>query len=140
MRDKTPLVLIEQLIMLLVFALAAALCLRAFVWADGESKRGEARDHAVLAAEAAAETLKAYGGDFAAAAADFGGSWDGESWRVSYDAQWNLTSGNGAFSLQAAPIAEDLEYLSRADITVSDAEGACLTQLQLAWQEVGADD
>ena len=31
--------------------LAAALCLRAFVWADGASSRGEARDQAVLLAE-----------------------------------------------------------------------------------------
>lgn len=31
MRSKAPLVMMEQMVMLLVFALAAALCLQAFV-------------------------------------------------------------------------------------------------------------
>ena len=48
MRSKAPLVLIEQMIMLLVFALAAALCLQAFVKADGISMQGEKRSYAVV--------------------------------------------------------------------------------------------
>ena len=34
MRSKAPLVMMEQMVMLLVFALAAALCLQAFVRSD----------------------------------------------------------------------------------------------------------
>ena len=34
MRSKSPLVLMEQLVMVLAFALAAALCLRAIIWSD----------------------------------------------------------------------------------------------------------
>lgn len=34
MRSKAPLVLMEQLVMVLVFALAAAVCLRLFVGAE----------------------------------------------------------------------------------------------------------
>ena len=41
-RSKAPLAMMEQMVMLLVFALAAALCLQAFVKSDGMSKRGEA--------------------------------------------------------------------------------------------------
>ena len=41
MRSKAPLVLIEQMVMLLVFALASALCLQAFVKSDAISVRGE---------------------------------------------------------------------------------------------------
>ena len=37
MKNKTPLVLMEQLMMILVFALAAALCLQAFIPALSES-------------------------------------------------------------------------------------------------------
>ena len=37
MRSKAPLLLMEQMVMLLVFALAAALCLQAFVKSDGLS-------------------------------------------------------------------------------------------------------
>lgn len=62
MRSKAPLVLIEQMIMLLVFALAAALCLQAFVKADGISMQGENRSYAVVAAQNAAEVIRHSGG------------------------------------------------------------------------------
>ncbi|MCI9425675.1 MAG: hypothetical protein HFF30_08945, partial [Flavonifractor sp.] len=51
MRSKAPLVMMEQMVMLLVFALAAALCLQAFVRSDAQSKHSEARDRAVLQAQ-----------------------------------------------------------------------------------------
>ena len=38
MRSKAPLALVEQTLMILVFALAAALCLQAFVRADRLSR------------------------------------------------------------------------------------------------------
>ena len=41
MRSKAPLILMEQMVMLLVFALAAALCLQAFVKSDSLSSRSE---------------------------------------------------------------------------------------------------
>ena len=44
MRSKAPLVMMEQMVMLLVFALAAALCLQAFVKSDQLSQQGEVRD------------------------------------------------------------------------------------------------
>ena len=47
MKSKAPLLLMEQMVMLLVFALAAALCLQAFVKSDGLSRRSEARDRAM---------------------------------------------------------------------------------------------
>ena len=51
MRSKTPLALMEQVIMVLVFALAAALCLRAFVLSDRISRDCEERDRAIMAAQ-----------------------------------------------------------------------------------------
>ena len=65
MRSKAPLVLMEQAVMVLVFALAAALCLRAFVWSDQLSRQNEARDRALLEVQNAAEALKHTGGDMA---------------------------------------------------------------------------
>ena len=47
MRSKAPLAMMEQMVMLLVFALAAALCLQAFVKSDQLSQQGEVRDRAV---------------------------------------------------------------------------------------------
>ena len=64
MRSKAPLALMEQLVMVLVFALAAALCVQAFVLSDQTSRRNEARDRAVLEAQNAAEELKSVHGDF----------------------------------------------------------------------------
>ena len=59
MKDKTPLLLIEQLIMILVFALTAALCLRGFAYADGLSEQIYQQEQAAVLAQSAAETLKA---------------------------------------------------------------------------------
>ena len=72
MRSKAPLALMEQMVMLLVFALAAALCLQAFVQSDAISQRSEARDRAVELAQSVAEVVKSCHGDLAAAAEKLG--------------------------------------------------------------------
>ena len=61
MRSKASLFLMEQLVMLLVFALAAALCLGVFVRADRISEETHQRDQAVILACNAAELLKSIG-------------------------------------------------------------------------------
>lgn len=61
MRSKASLFLMEQLVMLLVFALAAALCLGVFVRADHISEETQQRDQAVILACNAAELLKSIG-------------------------------------------------------------------------------
>ena len=63
MKNKTSLLLMEQLVMVLVFALAAALCLTAFVEADRISRETVRRDEAVLIAQNTAQVLKATSGD-----------------------------------------------------------------------------
>lgn len=47
MRSKAPLALMEQMVMVLVFALAAALCLQAFALADRISRQNAERDQAL---------------------------------------------------------------------------------------------
>ncbi len=47
MKSKAPLVMMEQMVMILVFALAAALCLQAFVLSNSLSEQGQARDQAL---------------------------------------------------------------------------------------------
>ena len=59
MRSKASLFLMEQLVMVLVFALAAALCLNAFVQAQRISDAAAWQDEAALTAQNAAELLKA---------------------------------------------------------------------------------
>ena len=61
MRSKASLLLMEQLVMLLVFALAAALCLNVFVRADEISRQTAVWDEATRIAQNAAEVLKSGG-------------------------------------------------------------------------------
>lgn len=94
MRSKAPLALMEQMVMLLVFALAAALCLQAFVKSDAISKKSEERDQAAVIAQNAAETIRHYGGSaqnaLSKAAGDLGAEYSEEfvTLTLSYDENW----------------------------------------------------
>lgn len=63
MKSRSSLLLMEQLIMVLVFALAAAICLQIFVKAAGISQETAKRDEAVVLAQNTAELLKASKGE-----------------------------------------------------------------------------
>lgn len=67
-RSKAPLSLMEQLIMVFVFAFAAAICLQAFVYSDRLSKDGTQKETAAIRATEVIETVKAYHGDLQKAA------------------------------------------------------------------------
>ena len=54
MKSKAPLALMEQIVMLLVFALAAALCLQAFVKSEQTSRDSQSRGNAALSVQIAA--------------------------------------------------------------------------------------
>ena len=75
-RSKAPLSLMEQLIMVFVFAFAAAICLQAFVYSDRLSKDGTEKETASVRATEVIETVKAYHGDFEKAAAKLGATVD----------------------------------------------------------------
>ena len=94
MKSRAPLALMEQMVMLLVFALAAALCLQAFVRSDNISRQSEARDRAAMLVQSAAEAIQSYGGDacdaFAGAAELLGGQYEQGLLWVDYDEDWNL--------------------------------------------------
>lgn len=73
-RSKAPLSLMEQLIMVFVFAFAAAICLQAFVYSDRLSKDSTTRELASMRATEVIEVCKAYGGDLAKAAEKISGT------------------------------------------------------------------
>lgn len=136
MRSRMPLALMELTVMLAVFALTAALCLRAFVWSDLHSRENAARDRAVVQAESAVETLKGLRGDYEAAACRMGGKWNGTYWEIGYDVDWQIAEdGSACYYLQAEP-EEAPSGLGRAEIRVLTADGKELTALPGAWQEV----
>lgn len=58
MKSRASLMLLEQLAMVLIFALTAAICMQAFVKADEISVHNTRQDRAVMLAQNAAELLK----------------------------------------------------------------------------------
>ena len=63
MRSKTPLFLMELIIMLLVFSISAAVCLQVFSGAKKISEESRKLDAAVIQAQTIAECWKASHGD-----------------------------------------------------------------------------
>lgn len=144
MRSKAPLAMIEHLVMLLVFALAAALCLQAFLWADSHSRENEARDRACLAAQNAAELIKHTDGDAAdkltAAAQTLGGSYAQGLLCVDYDADWRPVSSDGVCRLTARGLPSGVPGLGLAEVQVTaggtaEEDLTVLFRLEVAWQE-----
>ena len=140
MRSKSPLTLMEQLVMILVFALAAALCLQIFVFADRSSARNEKTDHAVLACQNAAETIKA--ANLEDAAHLLGGTFSNGALSVRYDENWELTETDCTYLLQAEPVSSSVAGLGKAHVRVApaDAPEEVLFELTVGWQEVSADE
>ena len=136
MKSKAPLALMEQLVMLLVFALAAALCLQMFVLSDGKSLGYEARDYGILEVQNAAETLKMNRGDLSACVESYGGELRGDRWVLGYDSQWNReASENGAYRVVATPLASE-GLLGMAEVSAQNADGERIFTVTVCWQEV----
>ncbi len=129
MKEKTSLSLMEQIIMLAVFALAAAICLRAFVWSDSASVQSADADRALLLSQNAAEYLRHTGGDLEEAARLGGGTAQGDCWIIDYEDGWVLT---------ATPLHPNQRYFGAAEITVTDGSRT-LSTLRVGYQEVSAD-
>ena len=128
MKSKTPLALMEQLVMVLVFALAAALCVSYFVVSDRLSRRNALEDRALVSAQNTAETIKLCHGDYEQAAAQLDGIW----------AEGVLAVHTGEdFSVFVTPENSGDPLLGRARVEVfSNQDDAKLLELTVAWQEV----
>lgn len=146
MRSKAPLAMMEQMIMLLVFALAAALCLQAFVKSDQLSKRGEARDRAMVLCQNTAETLRYFGGDLGDAqvetAEKLGYQCSQGLLYQEFDENWNPVE-DGVYRLDAGGVPTDIPGLWKARVSVTTGghvgeELETLFEIEVAWQEVSA--
>ena len=136
MKSKSPLMLMEQLLMILVFVLAAAFCLQAFALSERLSLADEQRSQAALQAQNAVEILKACHGDYAEAVSLLGGSWDGQHWTADFDAQWNLSDAKSVYRMTAEPQKSEIAGLGKARVDVCSSDGEVLFSLPAAWQEV----
>ena len=116
MRGKGILSLVEQSAMMLIFAVATAMCLRGFLAAELVSRKNAALDDAVLQARDVAEQLKYTKGE-----------WEAESLPDDY----NVT---------IRYLDSEIRGLGRAEVVVTDDEGAVLFLLPVAWQEVDGNE
>ncbi|WP_195985207.1 hypothetical protein [Clostridium sp. D33t1_170424_F3] len=148
-RSRVTLVLMEQVLMLLAFALAAALCVQTFVYASRQSIYNEERDRAVQMAQTAVEIMKSTGGTVEqaqlAAAERMGGQVLQENWQVFYDQDWREVPGGMPFRYSLRAVAEptDLKGFYKANVQVvanqeENGTQEVLFQLTAAWQEVSA--
>ena len=136
MKSKAPLSLMEQLAMLLVFALAAALCLQIFVFSGQVSRECETRDRAVAVAQNAAETLKAARGDLERAAQLYGGVFRDGKWKMGFDEAWQeVAPENANYCLVVARTENDTPLLGTADVTVQNRDTEDIFRISVAWQE-----
>ena len=122
MKERKSLLLVELLVMLLVFALAAALCLRGFAWADSRSQLLQQQTWAMAEAQNAAELLKYTRGDYA----QLGGTWVEDHWQIAYE--------DGI--VRITPEVGCEEGLGGACVEASRADGTVLAHLTVRWQEV----
>lgn len=125
MKDKAPLFLMEQLVMLLVFALAAALCLQVFVLSDRMSRWCAVRDRAVTQVQDAAEAVKASGGDLQRCASLLGGTAE--------EGSWELRSEGCAVTARLLP--PEQPGLGSAEVSAVAEDGEVLFRVTVAWQE-----
>lgn len=124
MKNKASLVLMEQLVMILVLSLAAAVCLRAFVLADQISRETEEKSRAAVFCQNAAETIKARG-SVAQAAEQLGAKQEDRGWSLAVD----------GFSLELRKTGSTQPGLAMASVRAVDGETE-LFSLTVGWQEV----
>ncbi len=146
MKSRAPLILMEQMVMLLVFALAAALCMQAFVKSDQMSQRSQDRDRALTQVQTVAETVRHCKGDMTQAAAllelPYPYDSDVDTLWVHYDENWNCVGvgvgcGMGvACSLAVRPMDAGAAGLGMARVeAVSMPDETVIFALDVAWQE-----
>ena len=141
MKSKAPLSLMEQMVMILVFALAAALCLQAFVKSDSISSRSDARDRAVVLCQSTAEALRHT--DQAEDALHLVNPsapvfYEGSQAEIHYNADWSLCENREyTYRLAVQPAETDQPGLAKALVQVwQSGQAQPLFQLEVAWQEV----
>lgn len=125
MSRRRTLTLIEITVMLLIFVLAAALCMHCFAKIELVARENTCRDRAITEMQNAAEVLRHCGGDFAAAADSHGGIWDGTQWMLDF----------GDYRIFARPEKTGIAYLGGARLEAVYG-GEILFAMDLRWQEV----
>ncbi len=125
-KSKAPLALMEQIIMIFVFALAAAVCLQAFVYSNNLSVQGEKENNAASHAQEVMECCKTYFGDFDKVLEELEGERTPDGLRIFYEED-DMTV--------VLLLKEKTDYLEKASVCVQDKEGQKIFAMEGAWQK-----
>lgn len=147
MRSKAPLALMEQLMMVLTFALAAAVCVQVFALSDKLSQHNAARDKATVLCQSVAETLHHNGGDVEAALTQASGAApgarDGFGYFCSYDENWESLTGDrlqhSSYTLRVSQVDSGVAGLGKANVEAFAWRAGTMESLfalDVTWQEV----
>lgn len=145
-RAKAPLILMEQLAMLLIFALSAAVCLRVFAWSQQLSQLTRDRDDAALLCQNTAETLRTQNGDVVETLTEISGVQpgyrDGFGHFIRYGEDWialDEVSRTCRYTLRVQELDSGVPGLGKAEVEAYRWQGGemeSLFRLETAWQEV----
>lgn len=124
-RSKAPLALMEQIIMILVFALASAVCLQAFVYSDQLSRTDEQRQNAMAKVSQVTEYCKANHGDLEKAGEILGADVTEDSLEIRYPKDGMILS---------LRLTEQTDYLQKAVVSVTSLEGEEIYSMDIAYQ------
>lgn len=127
-RSKAPLALMEQIIMILVFALTAAVCLQAFVYSNNLSEEGDKENLAASHAQEVVETCKMYSGDLDQVQLKLSGERTENGIRVFYEEDCMTV---------VLEITEQSDWLARAKVSVQDEKDQEIFSVDTAWQRGG---
>jgi type II secretory pathway pseudopilin PulG len=133
--SRSTLFLIEQLVVILIFAVCAAVCVSIFVESYMMERRATDVSNALLVAKSGIESYKAFAGDAERTASVLGGVVysGGDTVTVYYDEHWDLFTEDGAaYILRIAPAGGGHPSLKLVDVTVGTADGDELIALTAA--------
>lgn len=127
-RSKAPLALMEQIIMILVFALTAAVCLQAFVYSNTLSKKGENENLAAAHAQEVIEYCKMLSGDLDQVCSSLSGERTEAGLKVYYQDDKMTVN---------LSVTDTSQWLEKARVSVELEDGQEIFSLDTAWQKGG---
>lgn len=141
MKNRSFLSILEQLCMILIFAIAAALCLRGFSFANDISRDRDLLDHAVVSAQNAAEVIKSTKGDLLSVSNTLCGSINEGSLTVFYDENGFPTNdgSTSAYKLTVTPINSAHPLTGSASIIITQNTDV-IFDLTVIWQRGEANE
>lgn len=114
--------------MILVFALAAAVCLQAFVYANQLSSRGEKENIAATHAQEVIEMCKTCDGDWQKVVWEMPGQMEGNTLEIPFEQDHMIVK---------VEKTDVNEYLTNAKVVVYDNEKKEIYHVSTAWQRGG---